>query len=297
MAVLISVDSLHLVFARLLLPHLPPSTSAMWVLLMATIEIGVYLGIRGQIKFQLFVDNIRFFLVVGFLVGFATASNYTAIRYIDPGTASMLAQTATLFSLLFSLLWLRERLTRTELTGAGVAIAGVFTISFQPGEYLRLGSLIVLSASFMYALHAAIVKRYGSEIDFANFFLFRVASTAVILMLYTLGPGEFQWPSVDAWLVLLIAGTVDIIFSRILYYVALRRLRMSVHAILLTLSPVVTILWSFALFDTFPSTQSMLGGLAVISGVAIVTLGGRSKTRTVPAASSSAESGPPTNAS
>jgi drug/metabolite transporter (DMT)-like permease len=277
MAVLLMVDSMHLVFARLLLPHLPPGTSAMWVITVATIEVGAFLAIRGQIQMSILRAHARFFLAVGVLVGGATVLNYTAIQYIDPGTASMLAQTATLFSLVFSLYWLREKLSGKELVGAVVAIAGVFTISFQAGEYLRLGSLFVLSSAFMYALHAAIVKRYGGDIDFANFFFFRVASTSLILLLIATARGQFEWPSTEGWLLVLLAGTVDVVFSRMLYYLALRRLRMSIHAVLLTLSPVVTILWSFLLFASWPSTQALIGGFGVISGVAIVTLGGGRK--------------------
>ena len=149
---------------------------------------------------------------------------------------------------------------------------GVFIISFQPGDYLRLGSLIVLSGSFMYALHTAVVKRHGSDIEFTNFFLFRVASITGFLLLFTIGRGQLVWPGWQVWPLLLLTGTVDVVVSRVLYYLALRRLQMSFHAILLTLSPVITILWSLVLFGTWPSLQGMLGGTAVIAGVIIVTI-------------------------
>ena len=68
-------------------------------------------------------------------------------------------------------------------------------------------------------------------------------------------------------MIIIVAGTVDVVFSRVLYYVALRRLKMSVHTIILTLSPVLTVLWSVLLFSERPSTQALIGGLAVILGV------------------------------
>ena len=54
------------------------------------------------------------------------------------------------------------------------------------------------------------------------------------------------------------AGTVDVVISRVLYYLALRRLRMSIHTVILTLSPVITILWSLALFDVLPTLQGLV---------------------------------------
>lgn len=260
-------------FARLLRIYLPPVPAALFVLGLAAVETAVFLAWKRQIQLNVLRQHLAFFAAVGFLVAGATALSFTSVRYVDAGTASMLAQTTTLFALGFGLFWLRERLHRHELLGAGVALLGIFAISFQPGDVLRLGSLIVLGSSFLYALHAAVVKRFGQEIDFANFFLFRVASTSFFLLLFVLiqGPDSWRWPSGIAWLVLLLVATVDVIFSRVLYYLALRRLQISHHAILLTLSPVIAVLWSRLLFGEAPTWQGFMGGIAVLLGVAIVT--------------------------
>ena len=269
--VLLVVDSLHFIFARLLAPHLPGGTSAMYVLAVATLEVTVFLAIKGNIRPRLFLQNASFFLIIGLLVAAATSLNYIAVGYIDPGTAAMLAQSATIFALAFSVFWLRERLSSVQILGAILALIGVFIISFQPGDYLRLGSLMVLASAFMYALHAAIVKRHGGEMEFSNFFLWRVASTTAFLLLFTTVRGQWVWPDREAWIIIIAAGTVDVVISRVLYYVALRRLKMSIHTIILTISPVLTVLWSLLLFSERPSVQALVGGAAVIAGVVIVT--------------------------
>ena len=269
--VLLVLDSMHFVFARLLAPYLPGMTGAFFVLTVAALEVTVYLAIKKSIKPRVFLDNARFFLAVGFLVGASTGINYMAVNYIDPGTASLLARMTTVFALGISVLWLRERLSSIEIAGALLALAGVFIISFQPGDYLRLGSLMVVGSSFMYAPHAGIVKRYGGELDFSNFFLWRVISTSAFLFLFTSASGQLQWPAPEAWIIIITAGTVDVVLSRVLYYVALRRLKMSIHTIILTLSPVLTVLWSLILFSEKPSTQAIVGGAAVLAGVLIVT--------------------------
>lgn len=272
-AILLLVDSLHFVFARLLLPYLPGGTSAFYVLAIATLQVFIFLGLRRRIRFNVFRSNLRFFLAIGLLVATSTTFNYVAVGYIDPGTASLLAQSATIFALGFSIFWLREKLTGLEIIGALIALIGVFVISFQPGDYLRLGSLLVLASAFMYALHAAIVKRHGGQMDFGNFFLFRVASVTGFLLLFTSIRGQLIWPTWEAWRFLILAGTIDVVFSRVLYYLALRRLQMSFHTIILTLSPVITIFWSLILFSEKPTAQSFVGGAAVILGVVIVTWG------------------------
>ena len=50
------------------------------------------------------------------------------------------------------------------------------------------------------------------------------------------------------------------------------RLKMTIHAIILTLSPVAAILWAMFLFDTLPNIQQAVGGIGVIIGVMVVLL-------------------------
>jgi drug/metabolite transporter (DMT)-like permease len=271
LSLLLLLDSLHFIWARLLIPYLPGGTSAFYVLAIATVELTIFMVATRRVRVRLFRENLRFFMVIGLLVAISTATTYIAVGYIDPGTASLLAQMTTIFALGLSIIWLREKLAGPEIAGAAIAVVGVIVISFQPGDYLRIGSLLILASALMYSLHAAIVKRHGGEMDFANFFLFRMASVSAFLLLFTFLRGQLLWPTGQAWIVLLLAGTIDVVISRILYYVALRRFQMSFFTIILTLSPVITVLWSFLLFGLKPTGQSLVGGLAVIVGVAIVS--------------------------
>jgi drug/metabolite transporter (DMT)-like permease len=173
--------------------------------------------------------------------------------------------------LVFSLVWLREPLKFVQGAGALLAFGGVLTITFQPGDYLRLGSLLILASAFMYALHAAVVKRYGEQIDMLNFFAFRLLCTSAFLLLFLLVGDGWIWPTRDTWPLLLLVGTLDIAISRLLYYTVLRRVTMGLHTILLTLSPALAVGWSWLIFRMAPSWQEIVGGLAVLLGVLIVT--------------------------
>jgi drug/metabolite transporter (DMT)-like permease len=269
---LLIVDSLHFVFARLLLPHISPGVSAMYVLGVGTVEVGLFRLVRGRPHFTVLSKNLWFFLAIGFLVATSTNINYEAVAFIDPGTASLLSETSILFGLGFGLFWLREKLSLAQIGGALVALAGVFIITFQSGDYLRVGSLLVLGSALMYAIHAALAKRYGGEIEFLDFFFFRLLCTTGVLFLFAMGRQALVWPSPTAWALLALVGTVDVVVSRTLYYIALRLLKMSIHSLVLTLSPVAAILWSLFLFNTLPTSQQLLGGVAVIAGVLMVTI-------------------------
>lgn len=273
MAALLLFDSLHFVFAKLLLPHIEPQASALYVMLISLLEVGIFGVATGCLHWATGKRYLWFFAVIGALVAVNMSIHYEAVALIDPGMASLLSQSAVLFNLAFGILWLRDRLAPLQGVGALVALAGVITISFQPGDYLRLGALLVVIAALMYATHNALTKRYGGEIAFVDFFFFRLLATAVSLMLITVGRGALVWPTPKAWGLMLLVATVDIVLSRTLYYLALRRLSISTHTIALTLSPVAAAIWAFVIFGSEPGVQQVLGGVAILAGVSIVSLG------------------------
>lgn len=268
-AILLLVDSLHLVFARSFVPYFEPVISATLVLGVGTILIGLYGLWRRELHLSSLRKHFGFYAIVGFLVGGSTAMSYSAVAFIDTGTASMLAKTSTLFSIGIGLWWLHERLHRMQIIGGVLALLGVILITFQPGDIFRWGALLILASSLMYAYHAALVKRYGNEMGFIDFFFFRLFFTTLTLGLIALArPWTVNAPP-NIWLLVVVAGTVDIVISRSLYYLALRRLPMSLHAIILTLSPVVTLGWAYLFFDTFPGPLQLIGGATVTIGVAL----------------------------
>lgn len=276
-AVLMVVDSMHYIFARLLLPHVEPAWSAFFVLAVGTLEVGVYGFAGGRIAVRAFRPHAGFFAAIGFLVAASTILSYESIAYVDAGTASLLGKTTTVFTVIFGLVWLRERLAPRQMAGAGVALAGLLLFAFQPGDFFRLGALLVLGSSLFYALHTALVKRSGEGIGFMDFFFFRLLSTSAFLLLMALGAGAlrgapFAWPGATGWLLLALTGTVDVVVSRTLYYLTLRSLPMSVHAIILTLSPVVSIAVALLLFGSFPTVLQLAGGALILGGVLLVSL-------------------------
>ena len=164
---------------RALLPHLVPASSAFWMVALAVAEVAVFA--RGRIDFRVLRRHPWFFSVIGVLVGINTNLGFVAVRYVEPGTASLLSRTSILFGVALGVLWLRERLNRIETAGAVLAIAGAVAVSVQPGDHLRLGALIVVIATFLYALHSAVVKRYGGGVGSGIGLSIPIGSTSTTL--------------------------------------------------------------------------------------------------------------------
>ncbi len=269
---LLLVDSLHFVFARLLLPYANPFLSALFVMAVGTLEVGIFGLLTGRLRVALFTRHWPFFVAIGFCIGVSTAISYSAVALIDPGTASILGKTSIVFGVALGIFWLGDRFSRLQMAGAALALVGLVIVTFQPGDYLRVGSLLIVFSTLLYSIHTALTKRYGGGMDLLNFFFYRLLLTSLFLFAIAAIQGELALPTTPtAWGLLVLAGTVDVVISRTLYYIALRRLDMSVFSILLTAAPVAAILWSFLLFDIFPNPRQLVGGGVVLAGVLLVT--------------------------
>ena len=267
---LLMIDSLHFVFARLLLPYIEPGPGAFYVMSFAALEVGILGLALGRLRLEPLLRLWPVFLAIGLCVAVSTNLNYAAMAYIDPGVASMVSKMAVPFSLCFGMLWLGERFSPFQSVGTAIALVGLTVISFQPGDYLGQGALMVLGSTLLYALHTALTKRHMGEVDLLNFFFYRLLLSSAILALVVGARGELALPSGRALPIILLVATVDVVISRFLYYWALRLLDMSIHTMALAASPVAAVLWSLFLFDVFPTALQLLGGAAILVGVSLV---------------------------
>lgn len=272
------IDSAFFIFARLLQPLLPPRQSAFYMMTLGALIVIFYAALKKKLHFRVFFKNLGFFLLIGFLVALSTNLNYEAIAFIDPGTASMLNQFTIIFGMFWGLVWLHEKLTKNQIIGAAIAIVGVVTITFQKGDYLRLGSLLVLISAMSYSFHSAVVKKYGADFNFLEFFAFRLLTTSFFIFIWNIFTIKMTWPSMKAWPILITVAVAEVAISRALYYMILRKYPISILSIILTISPVLTIVWSFLIFEILPKPIHLLGGLGIIIGVVIMSgLRGKNK--------------------
>ncbi len=264
-------DSMHFIFAAMMVPYLSAEIAATLVMAIAALQIGIYGLYTKRLSLEPLRQHFWFFTTIGLMIGVSTALGYWAVHIIDAGTASLLNKAGIVFSVGLGLIWLKERFTAMQLIGALIAILGAFIIAYQSEARLQWGMLVILVGTFFYAAHFAVVKRYGSEMDFVSFLFYRMLLTAIILFIVTGVRGALAWPSGMAWLVVFLTATLDVTISRAFYYFALRRLDMSLLSVITTLGPVLTILWALLFFGTFPTGRQLVGGAAVLVGVLIVT--------------------------
>lgn len=197
------------------------------------------------------------------------------IRNTTPGGVSLIIATIPVFSALFALWLLREKIGRVGLIGIIFSLAGVYLIvSAQRQSSLAphplLGSLFTFGAALAAGMYNVLSRRLSRRYSPLTITYYQtVIATLVFLPLALL---ELRWhprPQLNGYIlanVLYLSLGCSVIAYFILNY-TLSRLRTARVAIFSNLIPVVTILASYFVYREFLYPLQLAGAALVVAGV------------------------------
>jgi drug/metabolite transporter (DMT)-like permease len=205
----------------------------------------------------------------GVFGGLAVLCYFLAIEHIHVGVATLLNYTAPLFSGIFSILFLSEKISPKVLFPAPVALAGVFLVvhaNARPGDILGFGlwELVgflsaILSGAAVTAMRAA---RQG-ENSWAVYTSFCLLGT---LLTMPMGLATWKTPHGDEW-VALAATSVFAIGAQLLLTFSLRWVDAMTVGVISQLAVVVAMLLGVTLLDEHLNPMAILGAALTIGGV------------------------------
>lgn len=205
----------------------------------------------------------------GFFGGLAVLCYFAAIEHIHVGVATLLNYTAPLFSGIFSILFLHERISPKVLLPMPVALAGVFLVvhaNARPGDILGFGlwelvglTSAVFSGAAVTAMRAA---RQGenSWAVYASFCLLGTLLTAPLAIATWKNPVFDEWISLGATSLFAIGAQLLLTFS-------LRWVDAMTVGVISQLAVIVAMLLGATLLHERISGMAVLGAALTIGGV------------------------------
>ena len=262
------------VFVRLVLDFVNVETMNVLLTVFASLCFVVAFGVfREAAYFRSIFGNWR---KVGLMSLFSAAGSllYTyGIFLYGPVNAAFLVQFTAVFTILFGVLFFKERFTRLEVAGILVAVVGVFVLAYGNLSLEVVTTLVLLAAALFFASANTLSKAYVENVNpvalaggNAMFVLLFVFAFAVLT-----GTLETAFPLVT--LVYAFLGAVTgVVLSFVLFFKALKVFEVSKTATIRTMEPFLTAVFSFVILALTPTANQLAGGVLIVIGVATLSL-------------------------
>jgi drug/metabolite transporter (DMT)-like permease len=275
-------------FAKLALVAFPPLVLVVLRCTIASLFLCVQLWRRGAAEFtELRSRDLGPLAFLGFAGIFvSTGGTYLAIAFTTASSAVLLQPVTPVMVAIGARVYLGEKLRPRQWAGVACSAAGVILIitkgswraithlDLRPGDFLLLLSQVGWAAYTVYGKR--VLARHSPVVATTTAYVF---GSLMLLPLPLLTAHLFPRPdlsSVVAWSVVVYQAILGSI-AHVWWYEAVHLVGPSRSAVFLNLQPVIGVLLAWALLGERIGISGILGGVAVLAGMALTT-------RRVPAA-------------
>ena len=272
----------NFVIGRAVAGDIPPITLAFLRWCVAFILFFPIAYSRLKREWQLIKANWPVVIVMA-ITGVACFNTlvYIGVYYTTSINASLMNSSTPIIIYILSFIFLKERLSKFQLIGTAISLAGVaFILSKGSLETLlsfsfNKGDLIVLIAVFCWGIYSLLVKQYAGRLPGYSTFLVTIALGVIMLMPFTIN--ELMTTSVNIVWSLSTVGAifyVGIVASIIAFLswnhgvVALGANKASIY---LNFIPLFATIFAVLFLDEDLLLVQVIGGLAVICGVLLAS--------------------------
>ena len=198
--------------------------------------------------------------------------------HVSSGLTALLFSCMPVFILMFSALFLREKIYPSQMLGIAIGFASLFMIIRSQGLHLDqaewLGVLAILCAAVMHALCYVVTKKHGSAISVITYNTLPIGIAGLMLFIVGLSfeAPSFQDVTARSWAALLYLGLVASVGGFIVYFLLLKRLSPIILSFVFIIFPVFAVIIGAWYEGQTLSRELMIYSAVLLSGFAITKL-------------------------
>lgn len=269
------------------------------VLCWAYSPIGIHIGLEsyspGHLALLRFLIASAFMAVIALFAGiglprlrdvpwlmllgfFAVVLHHVVLnmgqRWVSPGAASVLAQTAPLFSTLIAAIFLKESVSRWRWLWVSVGLVGVVLVIWADkgvGEFHPQGLLLLLAA-LSWSIYFALQKHYGNRYSPLTIVCYMIWAGTLMLCVYWPGlVDEMRNASAGGNGAVLILGLFPSALAYLLWGYVLAHTEVSRSVGVMYLIPPVAMVMAAVVLGSAVAPGVVLGAAIVVGSVIVMS--------------------------
>ncbi|MDH5391258.1 MAG: DMT family transporter [Candidatus Bathyarchaeota archaeon] len=267
------------IFIRLL-DVLSVSSLAFWRLIIASaVLVGITLVLREPFNLRMAKQNVRQISILGIFLGLHMVLYISAVKNTTILNATVLVNTAPVFSMLLSTFHFNIKPSRLAVIGLATSFLGAGLIAYadafpSPLKIHLIGDLEALLAAVAEAFYLSYGRETRSKMPLLSQVVPIYLISAIIIGLpCLLTRTPITLPRQPNLILFLLGfGILPTALGHTFYYSSLSNLKSFETATLALLEPIGATLLGVALFSEIPTPLFVLGAVLVVSGIVAVAL-------------------------
>ncbi|MFA9556834.1 DMT family transporter [Evansella sp. AB-rgal1] len=202
---------------------------------------------------------------------------FLSMDILSPIEIGFIGRFYTVFAVVLSVVLLKEKLTKQEVTFILLAIIGVFLFMETGGDYRNnlLGSIFALLYTFFFALTNIYIKKTMSKQKNSNSIMFsNNVITLIFVMTYGMFIGELFREEISFEGIGFIVGSSFLggFLGTLLLYEALKYLRFSIANVTRAFSPLLLAVISYPFFPIEITLKNTLGAILLLGSILLLAV-------------------------
>lgn len=249
---------------------------------LAMVPVYFRLPVRHKINLKEFAQLILIG-IIGFTI-YNIALNYGEIS-VPAGIASFIVGLIPVFTIIFAVIFLKERLGKFGILGIIVTVFGLILIAAgeHGGVQFDVGVVYVLLSALCGSVYVILQKPLLIKFHPVEIVSFAIWTGTFFLLIFTPNLlADFHHTDIHATAAAIYMGIFPAAIAYGTWSYALSKLKASEAAPFLYALPFVTTLMAFFYLHEIPATLSLLGGVISLAGAFIATRRVKSKSSMLP---------------
>lgn len=242
----------------------------------SAVLLSLFVLLTNRKLFRVTFKELLLIIPAGVFMFLCAFTYYLALESTTIATATVLMYTSPVYVLLFSVLFLKERLTVTKAVAVAVMLVGMALVSGIAGgmEFHFLGVFFAVLAGVLYAAYNIVAKiemRRGTDPVTAMIYCFLIMGVLASLFADVPRMVEITAEGETGRILLMLVGmgALTCAMPYLFYTVALKYVPAGTASALGLLEPMAAIIYSMIFFDE-PLTVPLAVGVVLILGAVFV---------------------------